>query len=282
MQLIRDIAGMKKYTRDIHAAGETIALVPTMGYLHKGHQDLMRMGAGMADHLVISIFVNPAQFGENEDLDQYPRDLQRDMELAESVGVECIFFPDNAMMYPKGYSTYIQVEGISHILCGQSRPIHFRGVATIVAKLFNIISPDIAVFGQKDYQQLVIIQRMVDDLNMDVRIIGHPIVREHDGLAMSSRNKYLSASQRKDALVLHQALEYANNIFSAGTRDVKVLKQEVTHIIKGCEGCIIDYVEISDARSLEPLEVISRDKAVIALAVRVGETRLIDNMVLEA
>ena len=260
MQLIRDIAGMKKYTQDIHAAGETIALVPTMGYLHKGHLDLMRMGAAMADHLVISIFVNPAQFGENEDLDQYPRDLQRDMELAESVGVECIFFPDNRMMYPKGYFTYIQVEGISHILCGKSRPIHFRGVATIVAKLFNIIFPDVAVFGQKDYQQALVIKKMTRDLNLPVKVIIVPTVRDPDGLALSSRNKYLSPAERKRALILYKTLRG------------KIMVSRVA-------GIKLDYFMAVDKNTLSPVSRI-RKGTLLAIAGRVGKTRLIDNIII--
>ena len=192
-----------------------------MGHLHKGHLDLMRMGKPMADHLVISIFVNPTQFGPSEDLDKYPRDLPRDTELAASVGVECIFHPSAEAMYPKGSCTYVEVENISEGLCGASRPGHFRGVATVVTKLFNISEPDIAIFGEKDYQQLAVLRKMAEDLNMNVRVLAHPTVREDDGLAMSSRNKYLSAEQRQYALVLSQALLKARRLVEQGERSAE-------------------------------------------------------------
>ncbi len=281
MKIINDIAAMKAYVRAIKEKDETICLVPTMGYLHEGHLDLMRMGKPLADHLVISIFVNPTQFGVNEDLDKYPRDLPRDSQMAESVGVECIFHPDAKGMYPQGYAAYINVEGITEGLCGAARPTHFRGVTTVVAKLFNIIEPDVSVFGEKDYQQLAVIRRMVIDLNMNVQVLSHPTVREEDGLAMSSRNKYLSADERKHALVLSRSLIQAQALLSGGTKSVEAILAEVKKMISATPGCVIDYVEIVDPDSLKPLMEI-KDTAVMAMAVKVGKTRLIDNVTLKA
>ncbi|MBN1636206.1 MAG: pantoate--beta-alanine ligase [Deltaproteobacteria bacterium] len=280
MDIIRDIAAMKDYVRAIKTKGETISLVPTMGYFHEGHLSLMRMAKDLADHPIISLFVNPTQFGENEDLSSYPRDFERDSHQARDVGVECIFYPDASQMYREGYATYISVEGISSKLCGVSRPIHFRGVATVVAKLFNIIEPDVAVFGQKDYQQLVVIKRMVQDLNMNVKIIGHPTFREADGLAMSSRNEYLTPAERKKAVVLYNALKHAGKLCKQGQHDTARLKAEVKSMIDACPGCQVDYVEIIDPEKLEPIDTIE-DRAVMALAVKLGKARLIDNKMLE-
>ncbi|MCD6280252.1 MAG: pantoate--beta-alanine ligase [Deltaproteobacteria bacterium] len=280
MKVIEDIAGMRSYVSGIKARGDTIGLVPTMGYLHEGHLSLMRKARELTDHVVISIFVNPTQFGPNEDLDRYPRDFERDLDLASSVGVECIFHPRSQDIYPKGYATYIHVEGLSSVLCGVSRPTHFRGVATVVAKLFNIVEPDIAVFGEKDYQQLVIIRRMVADLNMKVKIVGYPIVREKDGLAMSSRNRYLSQQERKKATVLSRALKRAEDMFNNGERDASAIREALVEMIMGEDGCNIDYVEIVDADYLSRLRTIDR-KAVIALAVNIGKARLIDNTILD-
>jgi len=280
MKIIREIPAMKDWVRAVKKKGETICLVPTMGYLHKGHLDLMRMGKPMADHLVISIFVNPTQFGPSEDLDKYPRDLPRDTELAASVGVECIFHPSAEAMYPKGYCTYVEVENISEGLCGASRPGHFRGVATVVTKLFNIIEPDIAIFGEKDYQQLAVLRKMAEDLNMNVQVLAHPTVREDDGLAMSSRNKYLSTEQRQYALVLSQALLKARRLVEQGERSAEAIKAEAVRMIEQTPESTVDYVEIVDPALLKPVERIE-GRAVMALAVRVGATRLIDNITLE-
>ena len=280
VKVIEDIAGMRSYVSGIKARGDTIGLVPTMGYLHEGHLSLMRKARELTDHVVISIFVNPTQFGPNEDLDRYPRDFERDLDLASSVGVECIFHPRSQDIYPKGYATYIHVEGLSSVLCGVSRPTHFRGVATVVAKLFNIVEPDIAVFGEKDYQQLVIIRRMVADLSMKVKIVGYPIVREKDGLAMSSRNRYLSQQERKKATVLSRALKRAEDMFNNGERDASAIREALVEMIMGEDGCNIDYVEIVDADDLSRLRTIDR-KAVIALAVNIGKARLIDNTILD-
>lgn len=281
MEIIREIPAMKDWVRAVRKRGETICLVPTMGYLHEGHLDLMRMGRPLADRLVISIFVNPTQFGAGEDLATYPRDLPRDTELAGSVGVECIFYPSAGAMYPPGYCTYVDVEDITEGLCGASRPGHFRGVATVVAKLFNIIEPDIAIFGEKDYQQLAVLRKMVEDLNMNVQVLAHPTVREDDGLAMSSRNKYLSAEQRKSALALSQVLLKARRRVEQGERSAEALKTEAVRMIEQTPESTVDYVEIVDPVLLRPVERIE-GRAVMALAVRVGATRLIDNMTLEA
>ncbi|MRR34931.1 pantoate--beta-alanine ligase [bacterium] len=279
MEIITDIVTMKDYVRAVKAKGETLCLVPTMGYLHEGHLDLMRMGRPMADHLVISIFVNPTQFGAGEDLDKYPRDLPRDSQMAESVGVECIFHPGAAAMYPEGYATYVNVEGITETLCGASRPGHFRGVTTVVAKLFNIIEPDISIFGEKDYQQLAVIKRMVLDLNMNVKVLSHPTVREEDGIAMSSRNKYLSPDERRNAQILSRSLKHAQERLSQGERQASIIRSEVQGMISGTPGCMVDYIEIVDPDSLKPVGLIT-DRAVMAMAVRVGKTRLIDNLTL--
>jgi len=235
----------------------------------------------MADHLMISIFVNPTQFGPNEDLDKYPRDMERDTKLAASVGVDCIFFPDVSQMYPQGYATYVNVEDITKGLCGAARPTHFRGVTTVVLKLFNIIEPDLSIFGEKDYQQLAVIRRMVEDLNMNVKIVAHPTVREEDGLAMSSRNKYLNPEQRKNALVLRRSLLLAQDRVKAGERSAAKIRDEVVKMIASTPGSVIDYVEIVDTDTLEPVDK-TEGRTVMALAVKFGTTRLIDNITLEA
>jgi pantoate--beta-alanine ligase len=277
MELITTIPGIKSYVKGIKQRGETICLVPTMGYLHKGHLDLMRLGRTLADHLVISIFVNPTQFGVGEDLAKYPRDLENDRKLSEGVGVECIFFPDTQEMYPQGYATYVNVEGITGKLCGLARPSHFRGVTTVVAKLFNIIEPDVAVFGQKDYQQLTVIKHMVDDLNMNVKIVAHPTVREEDGLAMSSRNKYLNSEQRRNALVLSKSLLKARELVKSGEKDASKIRLMALDMISSAPEAVVDYVEIVHPDTLECIDHIET-QAIIALAVKIGTTRLIDNM----
>jgi pantoate--beta-alanine ligase len=277
MELITTVPRMKAYVKGIKKRSETICLVPTMGYLHKGHLDLMRKGKSLADHLLISIFVNPTQFGVGEDLAKYPRDLENDRKLSDGVGVEGIFFPDEKEMYPQGYATYVNVEGITGKLCGIARPTHFRGVTTVVAKLFNIIEPDIAVFGQKDYQQLTVIKRMVDDLNMGVKIVAHPTVREEDGLAMSSRNKYLNPEQRKNALVLSKSLLKACELVKDGEKDASKIIRMALDRISSTPEAVIDYVEIVHPDTLECIDRIET-KAVMALAVKIGNTRLIDNM----
>jgi len=276
VEVFTTVKEMKAYVRAVKQRRETICLVPTMGYLHKGHTDLMRMGRGLADHLVISIFVNPTQFGPKEDLAKYPRDFERDSGLAEEVGVECIFYPETLEMYPPGYATYVNVEEITETLCGLSRPTHFRGVTTVVAKLFNIVEPDVSVFGEKDYQQLTVIRKMVKDLDMNVRVVSHPTVREDDGLAMSSRNRYLSPSQRKNALVLIGSLRRARELVRGGEHDAAKIQAMAVDMISSTPECAVDYVEIVDPDTLCPVDRID-GRAVMALAVKVGSTRLIDN-----
>jgi pantoate--beta-alanine ligase len=256
-----------------------IGFVPTMGYLHEGHLALVRKARELGDIVVASIFINPTQFGPKEDLAKYPRDFDRDASLLEQEKTDIIFYPDSKEMYPKGYSTYVQVRDLQNFLCGKSRVGHFVGVATVVAKLFNIVRPHFAVFGQKDYQQLKIIERMVQDLNMDLEIIGYPTIRENDGLAMSSRNTYLSPEERSRALLIPTSLTEAERLFRNGTRDASLLKREVERILKSKEGVDIEYVSITDPETLEDVEQI-KDKALVAIACHVGKTRLIDNTVL--
>jgi pantoate--beta-alanine ligase len=279
MIVINEVKAMKSYVKAIKAKKQTIALVPTMGYLHEGHLHLMHKARNLADHLIISIFVNPTQFGPNEDLESYPRDLEHDKKIAAQARAECIFHPTPEEMYPQDYTTYVFVGGLSSILCGLSRPTHFQGVATVCAKLFNIIEPDVAIFGDKDYQQLCVIKRMVEDLNMNVQIIGHPTVREDDGLAMSSRNVYLNPEERQNALVLYKSLLHARELYQTGQRDAPVIRDAMIKMIEATLGAMIDYIEIVDPDNLEPLTIIERG-AVVALAVRFGKTRLIDNMLI--
>ena len=259
--------------------GKRVALVPTMGYLHEGHASLMREGRQQCELLVTSIFVNPTQFGAGEDFGTYPRDLDRDSKVAEAAGVDIIFLPKAQDMYPPSFQTYVNVERISLPLCGASRPGHFRGVTTVVCKLFNIVMPHMALFGKKDFQQLAVIRQMVVDLNMSVEIVGMPIVRESDGLAMSSRNAYLSADERKEALCLSDAIRSARAAFNAGTGNIEELQRTVRASIAKAPSAVIDYVEFRDSTTLE--EVASADEStLLALAVKIGKTRLIDNTLL--
>ncbi|MDL1972485.1 MAG: pantoate--beta-alanine ligase, partial [Deltaproteobacteria bacterium] len=260
--------------------GKKIAFVPTMGYFHKGHLSLMERGRKLADILVISIFVNPIQFGPGEDFREYPRDLERDLSLAEGVGVDVAFIPEAEEMYPPDYQTYLEVTRLTQHLCGLFRPGHFRGVTTVVAKLFNIVKPDIALFGLKDYQQYIVIKRMVRDLNYDIEVVGCPIIREEDGLAMSSRNTYLTPEQRKSALCLYQGIKLAERLVREGQRDAKIIIKEVIDYIESKPYTQIDYVKICHPETLDDLEYLN-DKALLALAVRVGKARLIDNTILE-
>lgn len=264
----------------LRAAGRTIALVPTMGFLHEGHLELMRAGKQNADELIISIFVNPTQFGPGEDLDRYPRDTEGDLQKARGVGVDMVFIPSADEMYPPHFQTRIQVKDLPQHLCGLSRPGHFDGVATVVAKLFNITKPHIAIFGQKDYQQLAVISRMVMDLNMDIRIIGVPTVREPDGLAMSSRNKYLSSAQRPHALLLSRSLEAAEKAVKQGETDAGKIRELASDILAaGPEEMRVDYLSLCDPDTLDEVAVI-HGPTLMAMAVWLGKTRLIDNRLL--
>lgn len=279
MEIFTATKKMSEWSRLQHVAGKTVALVPTMGYFHEGHLCLMRKAATLADLVAVSLFVNPIQFAPNEDLTRYPRNLARDTELAEGCGVDLLFVPTVAEMYPESPLTRIAVSALGDRLCGLSRPGHFDGVCTVVGKLFNIIQPDFAIFGRKDFQQLAVIKRMTADLNWGVEIVSHPIVRESDGLAMSSRNSYLSAAERVTALCLYQAIAKAKGLVAAGELGVGRLLTEVEKVITAHENVRIDYTAIVDAANLEPQLQVGVD-SLLVLAVRVGETRLIDNAML--
>jgi pantoate--beta-alanine ligase len=279
MRTVNTIAGMKAAAIEARSKGKTIGFVPTMGYLHEGHLSLVRESRKSADVTVVSLFVNPLQFGPQEDFRRYPRDPERDAALLEKEGVDILFLPENREMYPEGYRTSVEVAGLQDKLCGRSRPGHFRGVATVVLKLFNIVRPDYAFFGQKDAQQVVILQKMVQDLNADMEIRAMPIIREPDGLAMSSRNAYLSAEERRAALVLSSSLGEARRMFENGERAAGPIRERLSSAIAAESLARIDYVEIVDPSSLEPVERIDGE-ALVALAVYIGKTRLIDNEIL--
>ncbi|RLD14581.1 pantoate--beta-alanine ligase [candidate division KSB1 bacterium] len=280
MKVIKTIDDMRAWTHDVRQKGQKIGFVPTMGYLHQGHLTLIREAHKHADQIVVSIYVNPTQFGPNEDFDRYPRDFERDERLCRQEGVSAVFYPSNEEMYTPIHKTYITTEDLSNVLCGRSRPTHFRGVTTIVGKLFNIIQPHIAVFGQKDAQQAVIIKRMVEDLNFPVQIIVAPIVRETDGLAMSSRNKYLTPQQRREANVLFRSLKLAEKEYAAGNNDFTAIKQKMRQLIETESSGKIDYIEAVDANTLEAPNPETGD-TLVALAVYFGATRLIDNTILK-
>ncbi len=279
MRLVHTVAEMKKIVNDILKSGKSIGFVPTMGYLHKGHLSLVEAARKENDVVVVSIFVNPTQFGPNEDYSRYPRDLERDLRLLEPIGVDYVFNPSVEEMYLAMYSTYVEEVELSKYLCGASRPGHFRGVCTVVTKLFNIVKPTKAYFGQKDAQQFRVLKRMVMDLNMDVEMIEMPIVREEDGLAMSSRNVYLNPEERKEATRLYKSLLKAKELIESGERDVQKIKSEMLKILDH-PLLKIDYVEVVDEETLRPVEKIER-KVIVALAVFVGKARLIDNMIFE-
>ncbi len=277
MKTVNTISDVRAFVEEKRKAGKSVGFVPTMGYLHEGHASLMKAAKAKCDVVIVSIFVNPTQFGPGEDLETYPRDLKRDQNTCEAVGVDLIFAPDPSEMYPEGYSTYVDCEGeITKQLCGASRPTHFKGVTSVVAKLFNIVQPDFAFFGQKDAQQVAVIEKMVRDLNMNVKIVPCPIVRESDGLAMSSRNTYLTAEQRKEALVLSQSLEMAKLKILEGERNAEKIKAAIVGHIQSSPLAEIDYVSLVDVKTLLPLVAIE-DEFLIALAVKFGKTRLIDN-----
>ncbi|MFA4838051.1 MAG: pantoate--beta-alanine ligase [Candidatus Neomarinimicrobiota bacterium] len=279
MRVVSSIAETREILRKIRLAGKTVGLVPTMGYLHAGHLSLVDEAKKRCDFVVMSIFVNPTQFGPTEDLDKYPRDFERDEKLAREHGVDLIFYPDVAEMYPKPYFTYVVTEQLSKTLCGASRPIHFRGVTTVVSKLFNIVQPDVAVFGQKDAQQAIIIKRMVTDLNFPVQIVVAPIVREADGLAMSSRNVYLSPEERRQAPVIFRALMLVKEFVSNGNQDAFTVAELIRRTIGESPLAEIEYVEIVNSITLENVQNIEPG-TFVAVAVRFGKTRLIDNMIL--
>lgn len=278
MEIIRSVKEMKDLARQLRETGRKIAFVPTMGYLHAGHVQLLQEGKKRGDSLVLSIYVNPTQFGAGEDFEKYPRDLDHDAELADAAGVDIIFCPENCDMYPEHYQTFVNVENVTQHLCGQARPGHFRGVTTVCCKLFNIVSPHTAIFGKKDFQQLAVIRRMVRDLNLDLEIIGMPTVRETDGLAMSSRNTYLQAKERTAALLLNQSLLLAKGLHEKGELNAARILRAVTGHLEQSPLLRLEYARICDVDTLQDLSRLEKE-AVLALAVRVGQTRLIDNHV---
>ena len=281
MEIINRVSRMATVARELRAQELTIGFVPTMGALHEGHLSLMAKAREICDKVVASVFVNPTQFGPNEDLSRYPRDLARDAEQAFTKGVDYIFAPSPEEMYPNGFATYITVEGLSERLEGASRPGHFRGVATVVAKLFNIVHPHFAYFGRKDAQQVIVIKRMVKDLAIDVEIVVGVTVREEDGLALSSRNVYLSTDERKAALVLRRALEKCRQMYNSGERDCGRLATAMRAVIEAEPLARLDYVAITDIVNLEQITTIPHIRpTLVSLAVYIGKTRLIDNIVL--
>lgn len=282
------ISGKIKETRDQvkewKKQGLTVGLVPTMGYLHEGHKSLMEAAKRENDKVVVSIFVNPIQFGPNEDFTSYPRDLDKDAALCESIGVDLIFHPDTEEMYDPDFSAYVDMEGLTKELCGKSRPTHFRGVQTVVSKLFHIIPADRAYFGQKDAQQLAVIKKMVRDLSIDMEIVGCPIIREEDGLAKSSRNTYLNPEERQAALVLSRSLAEGKKAIEAGERQVSEIKRRISDVIGKEKLAKIDYVEIVDFSKIEPvadLGAAGGGEILCAIAVFIGKTRLIDNFIMK-
>ena len=279
MRIVENVAEMRRLAEAWRAEGEKIAFVPTMGFLHEGHLSLLRTARGLGTKSVISIFVNPAQFAPTEDFASYPRDLRRDLDLSAKIGTDIAFTPSAEQMYPEGFQTCVEVGRVTKNLCGAIRPIFFRGVATVVTKLFNAVKPHAAVFGQKDFQQLVTIRRMVKDLNMDVEIVGHPIVREEDGLAMSSRNTYLTPDERPIALRLSRSLELARQLVNAGQKDAGAILKAVSDRISEGGGAVIDYARLCNTETIEDVEIVD-GPTLLALAVWVGKTRLIDNCVL--
>jgi len=280
MKVIRSVKEMSKFSRQQLLSGRKIGFVPTMGALHQGHAGLIREARRKNDLVVVSIFVNPLQFGPNEDYKRYPRDLSRDSRLCRKEGVDVIFYPGAGDLYPQGHKTYIEIEELSGVLCGKFRPGHFRGVAAIVAKLFNIVNPDVAYFGQKDIQQAVIIKRMVFDLNIPVKIKIMPIVREKDGLAFSSRNRYMNPGERENAVVLYQALNKARDLINLGEDDPKIVIGQMRKFINKRGIAKIDYISVVDPERLKPVDKISIG-SIIALAVWMGKTRLIDNVIVK-
>jgi len=279
VETIRTVEEMKRRASELRDAGSVVGFVPTMGSLHEGHLSLIRQAAALADTVVVSIFVNPTQFGPAEDFESYPRDLERDGALAAEAACDILFAPEAADVYPAHYATVVHVQHLTRRLCGAFRPGHFDGVTTVVAKLFGIVRPHLAVFGQKDGQQLAVIERMVADLNMDVTIVPGPTVREDDGLAMSSRNAYLTDDQRRDAVVLFESLELARSLYEAGETDADEVVGRMRELIDAKASTEIQYVEAVDRATMDPVSEL-REDAMIALAVHFGTTRLIDNIVL--
>lgn len=281
MNIVKTISEVRNEVKNWRKQGLSVGLVPTMGYLHEGHKSLIERACKENDKVVVSVFVNPTQFGPGEDLATYPRDIQRDAALCEDAGTALIFNPEPEEMYFDDFHTYVTMESLSDELCGKTRPIHFRGVCTVVSKLFHIVAPDRAYFGQKDAQQLAIIKRMVRDLNFDIEIVGCPIVREADGLAKSSRNTYLNPEERKAALVLSRAVRLGQELIQKGERNADVIVEKMKQLIEEEPLAKIDYVQAVDAISIQPVTEI-KGTVLVAMAVYIGKTRLIDNFIYEA
>lgn len=280
MKVVHKISEVREIVNKWKREGFSVGLVPTMGYLHEGHQSLIKKAVEQNDRVVVSVFVNPMQFGENEDLASYPRDLEKDTKLCEETGADLIFNPAPEEMYPEGFCSYVDMNGLTKELCGKSRPIHFRGVMTVVSKLFNIVTPNKAYFGMKDAQQLLIIKRMVKDLSFGIEIVGCPIVREEDGLAKSSRNTYLNEEERKAALILYKTINLGKKLLEEGERDSAVLLSKMKENINKEPLAKIDYVEAVDIEKVEKVDKIE-GTVLVAMAVYIGKTRLIDNFVFE-
>ena len=278
MMIVTRLEDMQRLSLEYKRRGKTVGFVPTMGYLHEGHTSLINIARKHADIVVVSIFVNPIQFGPSEDYDRYPRDIERDKEILEKMGVDIMFYPSVDDLYPEGFTTYVEVKGLSDKLCGRYRSGHFRGVTTVVAKLFNIVMPDIAVFGEKDAQQAIIIKRMVRDLNFPVKIIVGPTIREPDGLAMSSRNEYLTEEERKVAPAIYQSLLLAKNLVEQGERDASKIIAAMYEFLSKYERIKVEYIEIVDKEGLNPIERLEKGEALIAIAAYLGKARLIDNI----
>jgi pantoate--beta-alanine ligase len=279
--IIRDVREMRQTAERLRQAGKRIAVVPTMGFLHDGHLSLIRIAKMKADIVITTLFVNPTQFGPTEDLSQYPRSFERDLSLSNSAGTSFLFAPEASQMYPTGYSTYVNVEGITDLLEGKSRPGHFRGVATIVAKLFNLTKPHVAVFGQKDAQQVAVIRRMVRDLNFDLELLVAPIVRDADGLAMSSRNTYLNTQHRSEAPVLFKSLKLAEQRVKEGARERETIISEMKNLVTSSSSGEVDYISFADNYTLQEIETLQSGQSIlISMAVKFGTTRLIDNTII--
>ena len=279
MEIIKSPAEMQKRSMALERDGKRIVLVPTMGYFHEGHLSLMHIGRPLGDVLIVSNFVNPTQFGAGEDLDAYPRDMERDRRLAEEAGANIMFTPSEKDMYPEGFRTFVEVKEWGGRLCGESRPTHFRGVTTIVLKLFNIVRPSVAVFGWKDAQQFLILRRMVKDLDLPIEMVGGDIVREETGLAMSSRNKYLDTKERQEAAALYRSMQKAHRMIEdEGIRDAKKIRNAIINEITSSTSGKIDYVQVASMTSLEEIDEIKPGDTLIALAVKFGKARLIDNI----
>ena len=280
MDILKTKSAMQKWSKNKKKELKTICFVPTMGYLHQGHISLMEKGKPLCDELVLRILVNPTQFGPNEDLDAYPSDIENDLALARKAGVTAVFLPEKDAIYPENFQTEIKLQSLPRFLCGKFRPVHFAGVTTVVTKLFNIVMPDIAVFGQKDYQQLQIIRQLVQDLDFDIKIIAGDIIREKDGLAMSSRNVYLSESQRTSALSLSKSLNLARELIAKGDLNPETVGNRIKTFIHSFPETDIEYVSFCDPKTLENVERIEH-QVLLALAVKVGQTRLIDNALID-